>query len=102
MGLPICSEGNFTYAHCALPAHRAANKLKGNPQALTMRTVLWDRVRGLQDTVTALPIPFIGRAARTDAGEADEVEQAARLLAQQQSEQLDIEQPLLESTAPAL
>lgn len=69
-----------------------------------MRTVLWDRVRGLQDTVTALPIPFIGRAApgRVDADEADEVEQAARLLAERQMEQQDIEQPLLESNAPAL
>lgn len=69
-----------------------------------MRTILWDRVKGLQDTVTSLPIPFIGRAAasRTDADEADEVEQAARLLAERQMEQEDIEQPLLESTAPPL
>ena len=70
-----------------------------------MHTVLWDRVKGLQDTVTRLPIPFIGRQrgpTAADPDEPDEVEQAARLMQERDREREDIEQPLLQSTAPVM
>jgi hypothetical protein len=70
-----------------------------------MHTVLWNRVKGLQDGVTRLPIPFIGRGggpSTVDPDEPDEVEQAARLMAEREREQEDIEQPLLQSTGSVL
>ena len=70
-----------------------------------MHTVLWNRVKGLQDSVTRLPIPFIGRSGdpgRVDPDEPDEVEQAARLMQERDREQEDIERPLLQSTGSVL
>ena len=70
-----------------------------------MHTVLWNRVKGLQDTVTRLPIPFIGRqgnAGTADPDEPDEVEQAARLMQEREREREDIEAPLLQSSPSAL
>lgn len=59
-----------------------------------MKTVVWERVKG---TVSALPLPFIGR--ETPGGrpsiEEDEVEQALRHVREQTPE---VEQPLLQST----
>lgn len=66
-----------------------------------MHTVLWNRVKGLQDTVTRLPIPFIGRqgnASTVDPDEPDEVEQAARLMQEREREREDVEAPLLQSS----
>ncbi len=59
-----------------------------------MKTVLWDRVKG---TVSALPVPFIGRESPggRPSLEEDEVEQALR---QVRGETPDVEQPLLQST----
>ena len=59
-----------------------------------MKTVLWERVKG---TVSALPVPFIGRESPggRPSLEEDEVEQALR---QVRGETPDVEQPLLQST----
>ncbi len=59
-----------------------------------MKTVLWERVKG---TVSALPLPFIGREAPggRPSLEEDEVEQALRHV---RAETPDVEQPLLQST----
>ena len=64
------------------------------PLTLVMKTVLWDRVKG---TVSALPVPFIGRESPggRPSLEEDEVEQALR---QVRGETPDVEQPLLQST----
>ncbi|CAK0780575.1 hypothetical protein CVIRNUC_005099 [Coccomyxa viridis] len=59
-----------------------------------MKTVVWERVKG---TVSALPVPFIGRdrPGGRPSLEEDEVEQALRQVV---GDTPDVEQPLLQST----
>ena len=59
-----------------------------------MKTVVWERVKG---TVSALPVPFIGRdrPGGRPSLEEDEVEQALRHVV---GDTQDVEQPLLQST----
>lgn len=61
-----------------------------------MHTVLWERVKG---TISALPIPFIGRegVSSRPEDEEDQVDQAFRQVVQEGEESL--EEPLIQSTS---
>lgn len=65
-----------------------------------MRTVLWDRVRGV---ASGLPIPFIGRErVSTPADGQDQLDQALRQVVQErevEQEREVLEEPLLQSTS---